>query len=265
MKTSAIYCIALVGMLLSCTNQKKETINTSSEKETVITTTEKPLLAEAVSTTISPVNKPYYVIANSGLSLRKGTNLRSEKLLTLPYGSQISYLYTPENTEMIIEGIQGAMIAVEYQGAKGFVFSGYTTQIAPPREDESFSAYAKRISTDTHKVVVTEQAHPKGSKYGMTKSIELPAKDWKTTLNIAQRLLDLPKTSVIDLSNSSKHIYVNPDKRTKTVKDEYEVKRGVNGSITTLTYTYQIRDYSRSVTIIKKGNNFILKEIEATL
>jgi len=265
MKTSVIYCMVLAIALISCTNQKKETINTVPDQDTAIINTEKPLLAEAIPTTTVAVNKPYYVIANSGLSLRKGTNLRSEKLLTLPYGSQLSYLYTPENTEMAIDGIQGAMIAVEYQGAKGFVFSGYTTQIAPPREDESFSAYAERISTDTHKIMVTKKPHPKGPKYGMTKSMKLPVKDWRTTLNIAQRLLDLPQTSNIDLSNTLKSIYVNPDKRTQTTKDEYEIKRDTKGSITVLTYTYQIRDYSRSVTMTKKDKGFVLKEIEASL
>lgn len=264
MKTSAIFCIALVGILMSCTNQKKETINTTPSENSAVTT-EKPLLAEAIPSENTVINKGFYVIANSGLSLRKGTNLRSEKLLTLPYGAQISYLYTPENTEMTIEGIKGAMIAVEYQGAEGFVFSGYTSEIAPPHEDESVSAYAKRISSDTHKIKATEQPHPKGSTFGMTKSIKLPAKDWGTTLRIAERLFDLPSISNISLTNTSKSIYVNPNKRTKTVKDEYEIQRDAKGAITALTYTYQIRDYSRSISIIKKDSLFVLKEVEATL
>ena len=144
---------------------------------------------------------------SSGLSLRKGTNLYSEKLLVLPYGAQVDYLYTPENSTMTVGRRSGAMIAVSYQGAKGFVFSGYTSTIAPPREDESVTDYAKRISKPDFVVSASEKPHPKGPNFGKTVTLTMPITSWETTLPIAQKLFDLPSFN-LDLVDAKKMVQI---------------------------------------------------------
>ena len=264
MKTSAIIFIALAFLGISCTQEKKQETPESTSTNTATTVIEKPLLAQNKDLEIAPSSTTHFVTASSGLSLRKGTNLRSQKLLTLPYGAQVNYLYTPQNTEITIDGIPGAMIAVEYQGAKGFVFNGYTTTIAPPHEDETASAYAKRISTVANPVQASEQPHAKGAQYGKTTQINLPTKDWKSTLAIVQRLFNTPRYT-LDLNTVTKAIQINPNKRAKTLKDEYEIKRDDKGAITRIVYSYKIKDYGRSILMVKDKKGFVIKEVEGVL
>ena len=265
MKTSAIALLAFAFIGLSCTQQKNQNVPSKNQDNTATDLIiEKPLLAQQHLSENVISKTPYYVTAGSGLSLRKGSNLQSEKLLTLPFGAQLHYLYTPEDTEMTIDGIKGAMIAVTYQGAKGFVFDGYTSSIAPPHEDESVASYAKRISNEGHKINFSTQPHPKGDTHGKTTQIILPTKDLRTTLTIARRLFDLPKCA-LSLPDYKKNIFVNPDKRTQTLKDEFELKRNSEGAIEAITYTYQIKDYGRSIHIVKDDNTYTIKEMEGTL
>ncbi|WP_299761923.1 hypothetical protein [uncultured Dokdonia sp.] len=255
-------------LLTSCTNKQKEvtpkndttTLETKSE-----VTSEKPLLAQLDVPKEAPVASVFYVNATSGLSLRSGTNLRSKKILTLPYGSQVKHMSSPEHTTMTIAGITGDMIEVEYQGARGFVFDGYLTRLAPPQDGESVEGYAKRISTKDHAVKVSKVKNPKGEAFGITTRIELPASNWTEAYRITKELFDLPKSLQPDLVSKKKsEVVANVNKREKTFKDEIAVHRGTASEITSIVYTYQLRGYNRSVTIAKDKKGFIVKEVEVS-
>lgn len=228
-------------------------------------TNEKPLLAQLDTAIDAPVASVFYVNATSGLSLRSGTNLRSKKILTLPYGSQVKHISSPEHTTMTVAGITGDMIEVEYQGARGFVFDGYLTRLAPPQDGESVEGYAKRISTKDQIVKVTKVQNPKGEAYGITTRINLPASDWTEAYRITKELFDLPKRLQLDLVSKKKsEVIANVDKKQKTFKDEVAVNRDTSSEITSIVYTYQLRDYNRSVTIAKGKKGFIVKEVEVS-
>ncbi|MFT5892817.1 MAG: hypothetical protein ACI9Y7_002931, partial [Dokdonia sp.] len=118
-----ITAIATATILLtSCTNNPKEATPksdpTSLETKSEVIS-QKPLLAQLNTSVEAPLAPVFYVNATSGLSLRSGTNLRSKKILTLPYGAQVKHLSSPEHTTMTISGITGDMIEVVYQGARG--------------------------------------------------------------------------------------------------------------------------------------------------
>ena len=262
-----IAAIATATILFtSCTKKQSETTDnntqTTSETTSEITST-KPLLAQLDTSIEAPVASLFYVNATSGLSLRSGTNLRSKKILTLPYGAQVEHLSSPAHTTMTISGITGNMIEVAYQGAKGFVFDGYLTRLAPPQDGESVEGYAKRISTKEHTVNVTKTKNPKGETYGMTTQIELPASSWVEAYSITKELFDLPKGISLDLvSKKSSEVIANSNKREKTFKDEVAVNKDGASEIMSIVYTYQLRDYSRSVTIERKSKGYIVKEVE---
>ncbi len=254
-------------LLTSCTKKQKDVTpkTPSTTVEERVNTSEKPLLAQLDTSVEVPIIPVFYVNATSGLSLRSGTNLQSKKILTLPYGAQVTHLSSPEHTTMIVAGITGDMIEVEYQGAKGFVFDGYLTRLAPPQDGESVSNYAKRISTKENKIKVTKTKNPKGEIYGMTTSIDLPIDNWTEAYRITKELFDLPKSLLLDLTlKKESEVIGNVNKREKTFKDEVAVNRSSTSEITSIIYTYQLRDYSRSVTIVKGKKGFIVKEVETS-
>ena len=237
--------------------------HSSNEEDTK--TTEDHLLAVTTAATNNP-EVYYYVTAPSGLSLRAGSNLNSDKVLTLPYGAEVKFVNSPEHTAMTVEGIQGKMIEINYQGATGFAFDGFLTTLAPPQKNESINAYAKRISTANKPVEVIKTPSKSGEAYGMTTSIDLPAKSWLEAYRISQQLLNLPKSIYPDLSKTSKaQTLINKNKRSRTEVDELTVIRDTDGLIQRLKYTYKMRDYSREVRIEKSETGFLITEIESSL
>ena len=256
MKFLSSLLLVSLCILASCQN--------SSQKEQSNSTQSSTLYAEAIIKNTSPSNPHLYVTAGSGLSLRQGTNLKSKKILTIPYGSQIEHLSSPEHTSMTVAGITGDMIHVAYQGVKGFVFSGYLSTLAPPLEEESAEQYAKRLSTPEHTIAVTKTKNPKGDAFGLTTSIELPANSWGETYLLGQALFDIPKSIAVDLTNNSKTTVSNPNKRTKTKIDEVVIARDDKNQINAITYSYALRDYNRTVIITKNDSYYLITETEVS-
>jgi len=264
MKT-IIKVAALACILSSCTSTTEKTTPKNNTNNPAKSISERPLLAQNTMEASAPVDVVYYVNASSGLSLREGTNLRSKKKLTLPYGAQIKHVGSPEHTTMTIDGITGDMIEVDYQGAKGFVFNGYLSRLAPPHEDESVTSYTKRISTEKTTIEVKKVANPKGATHGLTTSFILPAKTWTEAYGITKSLFDLPSSLKLDLNTpKAAEVIQNKDKRSKTLIDEIAVQRNDKGNIQTIQYTYQLKTYSRKVSIARAEGGFMIKEIEVS-
>lgn len=256
---------ALVALILSSCNapstQESAAPMAAANRSNLSTTA---LYHETSSSTYKTGNKLLYITAQSGLSLRKGTNLKSSKILTIPYGSQVQHISSPEHTTMTVAGIVGDMVQVNYQGAVGFVFSGYLSTLAPPLEDESVTDYAQRLSNPNKKVKVSKIKHVKGDAYGLTTTIALPAKSWGEAYLLAQKLFHIPKSITIDLTDSTKETIVNHKKREKTKIDEVTVGRDGNNRVKDITYSYALRDYKRTVSITKKDVHFNIAEVEVS-
>lgn len=251
----SVLCIALASC--TSTTQKDSTI-VASQAQT-------PTYIEASLSSKASKASHLYITAPSGLSLREGTNLKSKKMLTIPYGSQVSHLSSPEHTTMTVAGIKGDMVQVNYQGATGFVFSGYLSTLSPPLESETVSNYAKRLSTPENEIRVSKVKSAKGDAYGLTTSIELPAKSWGEAYLLAQSLFDIPKSISVDMTNSSISSIVNNKKRLKTKTDEVTLGRDAQNSITHITYSYALRDYTRTVSITKSAGDYLITEAEVSL
>lgn len=262
MKLLTSFFTLCILFLVSCTTAtKKETIKPDNSSN--LSQIQTPSYAEANLKNSPSIPLTLYVNAQSGLSLRQGTNLKSKKILTIPYGSQIQHLSSPEHTTMTVAGITGDMVEVNYQGATGFVFSGYLSTLSPPLEEETATEYAKRLSTPEREVTVSKIKSAKGDAYGLNTTIELPAKTWGEAYSISQSLFDIPKNIAIDLTNSKKSTVLNSRKRPKTITDEVLISRDEDNKITEIKYLYRLRDYSRVVTIVKSNmNNYLITEEE---
>lgn len=264
MKTVISFCTLLLLLLTSCTSTTKQDNPASNTSLNGLDLNTSAQYQETVHRGLDTNAKQLYITAKSGLSLRKGTNLKSEKILTIPYGSQVQHLSSPEHTTMTVAGIVGDMVQVNYQGATGFVFSGYLSTLSPPLEDETAKEYAARLSTPEKKIKVSTVKNTKGESYGLTTSIELPAKSWGEAYLLAQTLFDIPKSITVDLTNSSKDLLVNAKKRPKTKIDQVTIERDSNANIKTVTYSYALRDYNRTVTITKNDGVFTISEVEVS-
>ncbi len=259
MKTFNIIAASLfVLSLVSCTSSPKKP---EIKKETTTS-----LIATSSETVSAPSKTYVYVNATSGLSLRSGTNLTSKKILTLPYGSQIEHLSSPAHTDMTIDGIQGKMIEVNYQGATGFVFDGYTTKLAPPQENESLENYAKRISTPANTVEVIKKADKKGEAYGMLTQIEIPANSFQEAYKITKTLFDLPKKINPDFTKTKSSItIINQDKRERIHTDQLSIEVNDKHKIDSMTYLYELKDYKRTVTIFPSPKGYTIAENQTSL
>ena len=69
--------------------------------------------------------RTYYVLAPSGLNLRKEAKANSEKLTNIPYGAQVELITKPEESSMLVDQIPGGMAKVSYEGLIGYAFDGY--------------------------------------------------------------------------------------------------------------------------------------------
>ncbi len=207
-----------------------------------------------------------YVNANSGLSLREGTNLKSHKILTMPYGAEVKQLSSPSNTSMTVDGINGKMIEVVYQGATGFAFNGYLTAMAPPLPNELLENYVRRISTDINEINIIKKANKNGDDYGMTTEVTLPARSWAEIYKMTKTLFNLPKNIHPDFSRlENSETFVNKNKRERTLKDELTIEAGDSNEITSISYNYELKSYKRSLYITKTSTGYKVIENESSL
>lgn len=265
MKNVIISSIVIVTLLsASCKNEER--INQQVKSEDIITSTSiKPLLAQ-VDNNMSFMPKVFYVTASSGLSLRAGSNLNSKKVLTLPYGSEVALLSSPKDTDMVVAGVKGKMLQIAYQGAQGYAFDGYLSSLAPPQIDEDIEDYAKRISSENNLIQVIKKANKAGHNYGMTTTIELPARSWNEMYKISQHLFSLPHSIHPDFNKKANAtIIVNKNKRERTFQDELAIEVTKDGAIKSLIYSYKLKDYSRTVTLTRSSNGFKAVEVEEAL
>lgn len=264
MKLLTSFLAIILLFAVSCTSSSHKETSLNNTTVTQATSKTAPAYTEAVNKKeVTPLSQ-FYITAGSGLSLREASNLNSRKILTIPYGGEVRHISTPEHTSMTVDGITGNMVEVYYQGAKGFVFSGYLSTLSPPLENETVQEYAKRLSTPEKPINVSKIKNAKGDEFGLTTTIELPAKSWGEAFSLARGLFDIPKGIKVDLTNTTKSLVVNKNKREKTKTDEVIVTRDDQNILQNITYSYVMRDYNRTVTITKKDNLFSISEVEVS-
>lgn len=72
----------------------------------------------------------YLVTAGSGLSMREMPNLKSIKVMAVPYGKEVVVCPEYPGEVEVIEGIEGRWLKTYYRGKSGFMFSGFMQEQA---------------------------------------------------------------------------------------------------------------------------------------
>ncbi len=241
--TPIFYTALSLFLLTGCKDEKKE--------EKVF-----PETVQAEAKIEQPLPNLMYVIAPSGLLLRKEDNLDSEQLGKMPYGASVKVLSRPDNSSISVSGIEGHMIQVQYNDITGFAYDGYLTRFKVPQRKETPERYGNRLKED----FPTVSAGSGNDKKDKTSAIQLtiPAGSWSEAFLIAKQLYDIPAEYNFpglkgpDKSSSKSH---QEHAFTSTLK----AARAVN-TLTSITYTENAQDSTKTITITQNGNLYTLAQ-----
>jgi hypothetical protein len=251
MKKAAFNITTLAFLLVfaACKNEIKETVVSDLNTAMAIPENEVTKTSEDFS-----LDKPdtegqfLYVTARSGLSLRAYSNLKSDKLARMPYGTKVKVLTQEPNATMTIGGIN----EVEFNHKQGFAFNGYLSKYFPPERDISAKGYATELSKVHPAVTYTEETGGTISKPTHTESILLPEAQWHEAFLMAQRLFDFPKEFTFPNPKGENAETINDNKPKKGVWiSQLEVTRSDN-SLEKIAYVYGSQKFDATVTIVKE-------------
>ena len=252
----AAFNIATVAFLLvfaACKNEIKETV--VSDLNTAMAISENEIVKSANDLKLdNPKTEAQflYVTATSGLSLRAHSNLHSDKLARMPYGTKVKVLTQEPNPTMNVGGIKGGMNEVEFNHKKGFAFNGYLSKYFPPERDISAKGYARELSKYHPAVVYSEETGGTVSKPTQTETILLPEAQWHEAFYMAQRLFDFPKEFVFPTPKGKNTETINDSKPKKGVWiSQLEVTRSDN-ALEKIAYVYGSKQFDATVTIVKE-------------
>jgi hypothetical protein len=77
------------------------------------------------------VKPTLFVAAKSGLKLRETASLTGKPLLTAPQGASVVWISTDYQKSVEVEGTQGYMAKVKFNGKTGYMFDGYLSNNSP--------------------------------------------------------------------------------------------------------------------------------------
>lgn len=239
-----IFCTTLSLFLLAgCNDEKKE------EK----------IFPETVQTKAKveqPLPNLMYVIAPSGLLLRKEDNVASEQVGKMPYGASVKVLSRPDNSSIEVSGIEGHMIQVQYNDITGYAYDGYLTRFKVPQRKETPERYASRLKEDFPKISAGSGNGEKDKASATSTQLVIPAGSWSEAFLIAKQLYDIP-------AEYNFPGLKGPDKSSLQSRQEHaftstlEAERAEN-TLTSIKYTESAPSLSRTVKITQNGDLYTL-------
>lgn len=134
--------------------------------------------------------KTMYVIAKSGLRLRKGPSLDAESVAKLSYGESVTTGAEAPGEAAVVEGIRGMMIHVRAGEQSGYAFSGFLSSLPVPVYEDGMGkkkhekAYFETLQDRNYAVSSTET--------GNTLTFRLPAASLQEAFLIARELFFIP-------------------------------------------------------------------------
>lgn len=156
-----IYFLLFSIVFVACSKEETKTETTTASGESTTQTTAPPATTP-VATTRYAANDALYVLATSGLNLRDKADANGTKITNVPYGSTVKVLaedlgktaYSVEE----IKGfkIEGYWVKVDFGGKIGYLFDGFLSKWAAPKNDAyDFATYldkaCKKVKSDKNK------------------------------------------------------------------------------------------------------------------
>ncbi|MFT6150033.1 MAG: hypothetical protein ACJAUH_002730 [Saprospiraceae bacterium] len=210
----------------------------------------------------------YYVLAASGLRMREGTSLDSEKMNVAEYGKKVNVIIDPQSESILVSGIKGRMLETSYNDKKGYMFGGYLSSIPVPKKSQNMKNYAKQLQQKGYDATYEYQDEKDDEEAGfvyMREIMTIPAKSFQEAFLIGKQLNSGFFNGVeFDLPNSS-------TPKSLTIKDENKIKK-IKGIYSTIhceqcyyfDYT-ALREYYGVESISIKYDHDELTEIEVNM
>ena len=259
--TAAVF----TATIISCKNEvpQIESEISSSEINVEAPTSEIAMATPSDLTTNAESEITYlYVTAPSGLSLREHSNLHSEKLGRMPYGTKVKVLKAETDATMNVSGVKGGMNQVEFNHKKGFAFNGYLSKYFPPERDISVKGYGTDLHEAFPSVIFTEEKGGTATKPSNTAGISLPDAQWHEAYIIAQRLFDFPKEFEFPNPKGKKTETIFDGKPKKGVwTSQLEVTRK-DDELEKIEYVYRSKGFGSTVSISKEGDVMKISRVE---
>jgi hypothetical protein len=165
--------------------QCKNETNTDVESETQ---TEMEAVVENAEINLSET-EAYYVLAASGLRMRTGPSLKSEKMDVVEYGEKIEVTMNDDIQPIVVNGVKGRMLKVIYKNKTGYMFEGYLSSIPVPEKEQTYAAYARQLKRKGYDANFEKRWDEANTWY---ETLMLPTKNLQEAFLIMQRLNIFP-------------------------------------------------------------------------
>lgn len=204
-----------------------------------------------------------YVTAYSGLTLREYSNLQSEKLAIMPYGTKVKVISVEKNPTMTVGGIKGGMNHIEFNHKKGFAFNGYLSKFFPPEVDITAKGYAEDLQLLFPEVVFTETNGGIASKPTNTETLILPTNQWHEAFYIAQQLFEFPSEFYFPSQKGKDSQIIKDSKPKRDVwVSELHITRKDN-VLSKIEYIYKTtKGFTSNLSITKEGEAMKISKTE---
>jgi hypothetical protein len=166
--------------------------------------------------------KKYYVLAQSGLSVREEPALKSKKLGILKYNSNVEIVRETKKKNTF-DGITDNWVEIKYNDKKGYIFSGFLCRVKGPK----YNIRSLKKYVDSNYKKVGKMIHEKGG----SEVSEYERKIYKYTNNVVYTEFSFYESGGYKLAipqmtfREAFLIAKNLDSRYKKLK--YKIKKGV--------------------------------------
>lgn len=192
-------------------------------------------------------NTTFYVLAPSGLNLRKDADPNSAKLELVPLGGKVTLITPPAAKNMNIDQLSGGMAHVKYGTKTGYIFDGYLSKFPPPKKaintegEYKIETYVEKLREVPDATVLHEEhTMDYGGIYSSESSIHLSTQNWQEAFLIAKLLMNIPpKLLYPKVNRAVETIIPNPDKKEQAWSDELKVERDKSGQLIKISYYYR--------------------------
>lgn len=216
------------------------------------------LLLTSFGTPLSAQNTRF-VLAPSGLNLRKTSQPASDKLQTVPNGTKVELVTAPASMDMTIDNLKGGMAKVKVNGTIGYMFSGYLSHFPAATMDMETEDYVAQLRNNGFSVTFEEHYFDFGGAYSSSEVFYLPKLDFQEAFIVVKSLYPFAKNYDFPPFSPQKkdETYLDPVKSEFDWTDQMSVKRNQKGEITEIMFNYRGEAGERSVTIKidKEGHN----------
>jgi hypothetical protein len=169
-------------LFVQCKNETDTDVESKNQ-------TEMEVLTENTEINLSET-EAYYVLAASGLRMRIGPSLKSEKMDVVEYGEKIEVFMNDDIQPIVVNGVKGRMLKVIYKNKTGYMFEGYLSSIPVPEKEQTYAAYARQLKRKGYDANF-EEHWDKEEPIGY-QTLTLPTKNLQEAFLIVQRLNIFP-------------------------------------------------------------------------